>query len=387
MIKFLTAYTQEADDPVKAAGEILEQLNLAEKRLVHSAALLFCHSEFIKSGIAKKVSESLPFETLGCTSQYFALAGASGEIMLTVTVLTSDDTEFAAGLSEPLTAENKEGRIEALYQKTAASLDAQPDLVFTLLPTIFSLTGDDMVAALNRACGGIPAFGTSALDIHQDRRNPQTFYQGAAYDNRMALLLLKGPVKPRFFSFGFPLKSVFTQDAVITGAEGSQITGINNKPAISFVKELGLIEKDGHSVSLAFPLVIDYGDGTEPQVVVIHDTGPGGALLCSKKVKIGGILNIGAVTADYVLESTNTLLQTVKKNGGSAGLFVFSCFLRSVVLGGKPTAEIELVQKEMSGFPVPYLLCHSAGEICPQHTKSGERVNQFAVFALVACQL
>ncbi|MDR0584251.1 MAG: FIST C-terminal domain-containing protein [Treponema sp.] len=387
MIRLLTAYTQEADDPAKAAGEILEQLDLAKNQLAHSAALLFCHSEFIKSGIAKAVSESLPFETLGCTSQHFALAGASGEIMLTVTVLTGDDMEFAVGLSGPLTAENAEGCIKALYQKTAASLDSPPELVFTLLPTIYSLGGDDMVAALDRACGGIPAFGTSALDIHMDCRHPQIFYQGTAYDDRMALLLLKGPIKPRFFSFAFPLKSVFTQEAVITGAEEGKITGINNMPAISFIKELGLIEKDGHSVSLAFPLVIDYRDEAEPQLVIIHDTNPEGALICSKNVRVGGILNIGAITADYVLESMNILLQTIKKNEDSAGFFVFSCFLRNVVLGGNSAAEIELVQKEMSGFPVPYLFLYSAGEVCPQYTKSGEGVNRFSVFALIACRL
>jgi len=46
--------------------------------------------------------------------------------MLTVTVLTSDDTEFATGVCGPLTAENAEDSIRALYQETAASLSGKP---------------------------------------------------------------------------------------------------------------------------------------------------------------------------------------------------------------------------------------------------------------------
>jgi hypothetical protein len=56
------------------------------------------------------------------------------------------------------------------------------------------------------------------------------------------------------------------------------------------------------------------------------------------------------------------------------------------VLGGNSTAEIELIQKELAGFPAPYLFFYSGGEFCPQYTESGGIVNRFYQYALVACQ-
>jgi len=383
MIKLLTAYTYEADNPVKAIKEIQNRLNIKEKQLAHSVALIFCHIEFIESGVAEAVCKSLPFDVLGCSSQYFALHEAADEIMLTVAVLTSDDTEFVTGVSEPLTKDNAEGCIRSLYQKTAASLDAEPALIFVFPPTMLSLTGDVMTAALDRACGGIPVFGAVALDIAIQIRSPRTMYQGAAYSDRMALLLFKGPVKPRFYSVLYPEKSYFVHDAVITGAEGNRIITINNEPAVSFIKEMGLLQSDEQGFVMAIPLVI--GDH-DPRVIVMHGIGPAGEIICSVSVQVGAVLNIGAITANNVLESAKTLVQDIKKNGTGAGLFIFSCFLRNVVLGGNSREEIELIQKELGDFPNPYLFLYSGGEICPQYTNSGENVNRHYQYALIACQ-
>jgi len=383
MIRLLTAYTYKADDPVKAAGEIQERLNIKENQLAHSVALIFCHIEFIESGVAEAVCKSLPFDVLGCSSQYFALREAADEIMLTVAVLTSDDTEFATGVSEPLTKGNAEDCISSLYQKAAASPGAEPALIFAFPPTMLSLTGDVMTAILDRACAGIPIFGAVALDMDAQIRNPKTIYQGAAYSDRMALLLFKGPVKPRFFSIPFPEKSYYVQDAVITGAEGNRIITINNEPALSFIKELGLLQSDEQGIVLAIPLVI--GDH-EPKVIIMHGIGPAGELICSVSVQVGAVLNIGAITVNNVLESAKVLVQNIKENGTGAGLLIFSCFLRNVVLGGNSREEIELIQEELGDYPNPYLFLYSGGEICPQCTNSGENVNRHYQYALIACQ-
>src|SRR5215475_3446339 len=99
MIKLFTAFTRDADNSAEAVKEIKNQLNLEENQLAHSAALIFCHIEFIESGIAAAICKALPFDTLGCTAQYFALRKEADEIMLTAALLTSDDIEFAAGVS------------------------------------------------------------------------------------------------------------------------------------------------------------------------------------------------------------------------------------------------------------------------------------------------
>jgi hypothetical protein len=391
MFKVINAYTYELDNPERAIQDIHDQIDMKNNLLNNTVALLFCHSKFIEMGIMEAVCKSLPFDVLGCTSLFFAQAAAdksvqTGDMMLTVTVLTSDDTEFATGLCEPLSEANAEGCIQALYTNTAALFSEKPELAFAFPPTMLNITIDVILAALDLAGDGLPVFGTVALDMDTHIRQPQTIYNGVAYNNRMPLLLFKGPVKPKFFFIRFPEQSALTQDAVITRAEGPRIFTINNKPAVSFLEGLGLIKSAQGSFSHAIPLVVGDSKGNNPEVVVVLNITPEGALICGRHAPIGGVLNIGAITADYVLESAKTLIRDIKEHGKETGLFIISCFLRSIVLGVGSIAEVELLRQELDSYPDPWLYVNSGGELCPRYTVSGETVNQALQYALVACQ-
>ena len=391
MLKILNACTFELNDSEKAVQDIHNQLDLKNNRLKNSVALLFCHIKFIETGMSEIISKSLPFDVLGCSSQSFAMSGTpvlSGEIMLTITVLTGDDVEFFTGLSEPLCKENAENNITSMYEKTVSSFGAEPSLIFVFLPMMLDLTCDVLTGALDRACGGIPVFGSVALDIDTGIRNPQTIYQENSYSDRASLLLIKGPVKPKFFSILFPGKTVFFDDAVVTAAEGNSIISINYEPAVSFVEKLGFMGSGGFS--LAIPLLIEEPDGTGLIPVILHGT-EGDTLLCSRQIETGVTLRVGMVTRDDVLESMNTLIQNIKKDGTGlpeeTGLIIFSCALRIFILEGSHVAETELLQKELGNFSVPYLYICSGGEICPKLTASGNMVNGLYQYALVACLL
>jgi hypothetical protein len=391
MIRFLNAYTYELDNPEVAVKEIADQIDIKNNLLKNSVGLLFCHSKFISMGVMEAVCKSLPFDVLGCTSLFFAQAGAgksvhAGDIMLTVTVLTSNDIEFVTGVCEPITDANVETCIQTQYMDVASSLSEKPNMVFAFPPTILNITLDVMFEALDNVCGGIPIFGTVALDMDAHIRQPQTIYNGMAYNDRMTLLLFKGPFKPRFFFVRFPEQSALTQDAIITGAEGPRIISINNEPAVSFLEELGLIKSDKGSFSHAIPLVISDIEGNNPEVVVVLDITPEGTLICGRHAPVGGVLNIGAITADYVLESVKTLLSNIDEHGKETGLFVISCFLRSIVLGEGSKVEVDLLQQELSSYSGPWLYINSGGELCPRYTTSGAIENQALQYALVACQ-
>jgi len=384
MIKVLTACTYELDDSEKAVQDILSQIDPHNNLLKNSAAMLFCHIQFIEMGVVEKVCKSLPFDVVGCTSMYFATPAEAGAIMLTVTVLTSDDTEFAAGICDPLTPENVEDNIHTLYTKTAASLSGPPALAFAFPPTLFQLTIDITSAALDKACGGIPVFGTVALDIGAHIRSPRTIYNGAAYGDRLALILFKGPVKPRFIFRRFPEGTAIAQDAVITRANGAELISINNEPAAAFLQEIGLIER---TFSQAIPLVIADSEGNNQEVVVVQKITEEGSLICGRHIPVGGILNIGAITADYVLESARALIREIKKDEDKTRFnLIISCFLRTIVLGG-PTPEVSLIQQELGDSPGGYFYLNSGGELCPRYAKSGETVNQALQYAIIACQL
>jgi hypothetical protein len=386
MIKVLTSCTGELDSPEKAVQDILNQLDMKSNLLKNSVALLFCRSRFIEMGVMEEVCKSLPFDVLGCTSMYFALPEQEGEIMLTVTVLTSDDTEFATGFCQPLTPENSGDCINEAYQKTAAVLGGTPDLVFAFPPTMINLPIDMISAALDSASGGLPCFGAVALDADMYIRNPQTIYKGVAYNDRLGLLLFKGPVKPQFFFLGFPENLALAQDAVVTAADGSKLVSINNKSAVSFLQEVGLMQKGKTDYTQAIPLIIENSDGSNPEVVVVQHITTGGILICSRQVPVGGKLNIGAITADYVLESARTLVQDIKEHEGGMGLLIVSCFLRSIVLGEGAGAEVKLIQRELAGFSDTYLYFNSGGELCPRYKKSGDTENQALQYSIIACK-
>jgi hypothetical protein len=406
MIKILNAYTQELDNPERAVREILVSLDIENTLLKNSVALLFCNSKCIETGVAAAVYKSLPFDVLGCTSMFFGIPAAAasvttvasvttgtpaieGEIVLTVTILTSDDIYFNTGISGPLNGKNVEECVQELYRRTSSLPGEPPSLVFAFPPTMTSIPGDVMTAALDRACAGIPIFGSVALDMSTHIQHPKTIFkvsgENGTFSDRIALLLFRGNVKPRFFHSSFPEKSILPWDAVITEAEGHRIISINNRPALSFIRELGFFQNDTHGGVLLYPLVVEYPNN-ETKVVVLQDIDAEGQLLCGMNVQAGGLLNIGAITAESVLESARFMANELKKDGSGRNFLMFSCFLRNVVLGGSSQAEFELVRRELDCFPGSWLFINSGGELCPGYTENGETVNRFHEYALIACQ-
>jgi len=406
MIKILNAYTQELDDSEKAVREVLEPLDIKNSLLKNSVALLFCHANFIETGVAEAVYKNLPFDVVGCTSLYFGLpvvAGTTatasapaicGDVILTVTILTSDDIDFTTGVSGQLNEKNVEECVYDLYSRATSSPGSEPPagppvLAFAFLPTMTSVSGDVMAVTLDRACAGIPVFGSLALDMNTRVLFPRIIFkttnESGYFNDRMALLLFRGPVKPQFFHSSFPEKSILSWDAVITGAAGNRIISINNRSALSFLKDMGFFQDGMYESVLVFPLVVEYPDN-ETTVVVLQDISPEGQLVCSRKVQAGGILNMGTVTAGTVLESARTMARDLKKGGSGTNFIMFSCFLRSVVLGGSSQAEFETVCEELDGYPGSWLFLNSGGEICPGYTEKGELENRFHQYALIACQ-
>ena len=387
MIKMLIAHSSELDNPEKTVRDIVGQIDLQNGLLKNTIALLFCHAKFIEMGVTEVVCKNLPFDVVGCTSQFFALPDQAGEILLTVAVLTSDDTEFAAGVSDPLDELNTADCVHSLYANTKASLGADPDLVFAFEPTMINVTPDIVTMALDSACAGIPVFGSCALDMDTLVRRPRTIFNGTAYSDRVVLLLFRGPVKPRFFSLLFPDKRFFNEDAVITGAVENRIVSINNIPAVDFLKETGLLRMDAHGLSSAIPLVLGGGnDARAPKIVIMRGISPNGELMCSRHIQNGEILNIGAITADYVIGGAREMARKIQQEGDGGNLLFFSCILRSVVLGGNSMAEVNVIREELDNFSNSWLFLSSGGELCPQPADSGEMVNRVYQYALVACQ-
>jgi hypothetical protein len=382
MIKMLTAHTFEIEDTGAAVREIREQLNSQGGLLKNTVGLLFCYLDFIKSGTVEAVSKALPFDTLGCTTLGAAIPGVLGDILLTLTVLTSDDVEFHTGFSDPLT-EEEEGRVAKVYRETAAARSLSLILIFT--PSLYNLAGDMVVNVLTRESGGIPVFGAGALDVDTKIRTPQTIYRGKACSDRMPILLFSGNLAPRFFIDSVWKHNIHTQKVLVTEAEGNRMIALNNIPAAEYMKRIGLITEERLDLLFVFPLAIYTSGSAAPNLFIIYTVNDDGSLSCSANIPSGSTVHIGSPGSGEVVNTAKNITGEAKEARGEAAL-IFSCFSRSVILTN-PLDEIEAVQEELKDSPFPYIFMYTGGEICPVYNEKGAAVNQYHNYTIISCIL
>jgi hypothetical protein len=395
MIRTIVTHTIEPVDIEFALDEITAQLGEKGPLLSHTIGLLFCNFEFIQSGLVHELCGRLPFDIAGCTSQAFAVPGAGEEFMLTLMVLTSDDVEFHAGFSEPLSAGN-EAALEKLYldllsqgKGASAGADApaavDPALMFVFPPFLTDVTGNTVVSVLDRVSGGLPIFGSAAIDITTDLRSPMTIFNGEHSPDRVPLVLLRGNVQPKFFSCSLPGEVRFSQHVKITKAKGNRIVEIDNRPAVEFVEKLGLIHQGVAEVLYAFPIVVDYHDGTEPRIFTVSKIDTDGSLVSEQDIPVGGTVNIGTIGGDLVIESTHHLLDQIMETPPQNGLILVSCISRILTLRDS-LEEIDVVQRRFRDLSMPYVLFSSGGEVCPLYRSPQDKpMNAFHQYTIIAC--
>lgn len=389
MINVIVAGTIEVSDIHFAIDEIMTRVKKNGSLLRHTAGLLFCNFEFIQSKLVQELCARLPFDVVGCTSQMFAIQNAGEEFMLTLMILTSDDIEFYAGVSEPLHPGN-EAALENLYRGLLAKGEnppLEPGLILAFSPHLPGITGNRIVEVLDRVSGGVPIFGSVAIDIVTTQRSPMTIFNGAHYPDRLAMILLRGDVHPCFFSHSLFGETHLNKKFTITRAEGNRIISIEDKPAVKYMEELGLINQATVDVSYAFPIVVDYNNGEPSRAFTFSRVDADGTLVSEQDIPLGGTVNVGAINGELVMASTRNLIERIKETAGRRnGLILISCFSRAVSLQD-PLDEINLVIKQMRNWPMSFVFFSSSGEICPAFNEKNEMVNDFHQFTLAACAL
>jgi hypothetical protein len=390
MTQVLTAFSVEPDNPEKAVEDILGQLDLEHKLLKNTVGLLFGYVDFINSGVVKILSSKLPFDVLGCTSQGFVLHQAAEEIMLTLMVLTSDEAEFSVALSPPLTPQSDtEASITELYRQAAAPLKGDPSLMFMFPPLSHAILTNRALNALNRESGGIPLFGTVAVDIAAKIRTPQSIFNGEAWKDRIPLLLITGIRQFKFFLTALPGQNLLHQQAVVTAVEGNRIIDLDKRPAIEYLQKVGLVQGEGSlDILYAFPMEVNFHDGKPPRMLALYNINSDGSITCGASIPVGSTLYINSIGSNLVLETTSHIISRIKdewiRHKEYGGLLIFSCFSRNMALAD-PSDEMTVVQNQLKDFPLPYLFLYAGGEYCPIYTENGLMSNGFHQYTIVAC--
>jgi hypothetical protein len=265
-------------------------------------------------------------------------------------------------------------------------LPGRPSLMVAFAPLLTSVSGDLYVDTLTEVSGGVPLFGTLAVDHHSDYHESRVIYNGEGYTDRLALILFYGTIEPNFYIASISDETLFRGKGVVTAANGNQLQTINNMPVSNYLLSLGLNKnEEGQIVGInSFPFIVDYNDGTQPVVRVMFTLTPEGYAVCGGDIPVGATISVGSIDANEVLATTQVLLDEITKSGKQDGALLFSCVGRYFAQGYDTTAELQKVIGTNWGS-LPYTLCYSGGELCPVHGKDGKLTNRNHNNTFVAC--
>jgi hypothetical protein len=379
----LTAHTREIDDIETSVAEIVEQLNLEGRLLRHSVGIMTFHPEFLETGVIKAVSEALPFDSIGGTTSNVAIGGSMGELMLAVTVLTSDDVEFRAGHSGPI-ADDPLPPVRELYTRLAPA-SGKPSLLLVFAPVMASVAGDDIVEALDAASGGTPLFGTLAFTHLPNCSVTETCANGERYTDAIALVAMFGDVKPEFHLASVPNEKVIHQKATITKAVKNRIQGINGIAPLEYLESIGLAENGSIAGIGSFPFVLTLSDGSRV-VRSIYQTTDEGHILSYGNTPEGAKVGFADCDAKFVIKSTGEAITRAVAVSQAKNALIFSCCCRKWTLGMRMEEEIKEIVRCL-GASFAYQFAYSGGEICPVTDRNGRQVNRFHNFSMIACLL
>jgi hypothetical protein len=390
MIKALTLSTGEIDDVEAAVADITGQLNAEENLLQNSIGLVSCYYDFIESGVVAALRDALPFEFVGVTTLGAASPAANGLEDLTLFILTSDDVSFTTGLTEPITGENE----DVIARGYAAAFErsgkpGKPTLMLSYAPLLLNVGGDFFVNTLSKASEGTPNFGTLAVDNSIDYHNSYVIYNGEAYKDRLALVLIHGEVKPKFYLASLSKEKIFREKGVVTASKGNQLQMINGISVEEYLLSLGLTKgEDGAIVGVnSYPFIVDYNDGTTPVVRVMFAITPEGYAVCGGDIPEGATLTVGSIDGDEVVKATSDKLHEIPADGRPDALLIFSCIGRYFSLGYEAEREADEVKRLLDGNGAAYVMTYSGGEICPTYATDDTEAttNRFHNDTFVVC--
>jgi hypothetical protein len=387
MIRTLTAFTENIDDPAAAVVEIKAQLEKGEGLLKNSVGIIACHYEFVLSGTAKAICESLPFDVVGTISSVQAINNAEvkvrGTLFLTLLVLTSDEVSFKTGVTASLKSEP--GRqIEESYR--ALSGGVRPSLIFAFAPFMVENFGDEYVNVLSRVSEGVPCFGTLSVDDTSDFRECYMVYRGEHYRDKMSLILCYGDINPRFYVASISEDKLLDKAALITSSQGHILKAVNGKPVAEYFEDLGLTKASETSYAMtSLPFMLDYGDGTPMVSKVFIGLNEEKHAICAGVMPEGSTLYMGVFDKEDVLLTTGKLIRrALEETPRPSVMIAYSCISRSMSLGSDIFAEMDLVQNETAGS-VTTLMAYSGGEIGPTQINETAAINRFHNNAIVLC--
>ena len=383
MMKTMTAFTTELDDVELAIEELASQLKIEGNLLKNTIGIAACHYEFVLSDTYQAICGAFPFDIVGTISSTQSIHGEFGTLALALMVLTSDDVEFEKVLTPSLMSEP--GQVIADTYKAAVRAE-KPALVLTFGPFMPQNSGDEYVNVLTAASGGVPFFGTLAVDDTLDFSNCFLLADCGYHRDRMAMVLVYGNIHPKFFVANISESRILEKSALVTKSAGPVLMEVNERPVIDYLEDLGLVEASETQYAMtSLPFLLDYNDGTPKVSKIFVMLTPEKYALCAGSMPEGSTLYMATTDTKDIMLTTGQAIDSIMDSlSGASALLVYSCIGRSMTLGADQFKEMELLDQRIGG-KLPFLMANSGGEICPTQVSENNAINRFHNNAFIAC--
>ena len=380
MIKAFTAVTSEIDDPKAAVKEVLAGLSIQSNLKKHAIGIISCFSEFEETGVLKAVCDALPFDCAGSTTCLCAANQQADQILFAITVITSDDCSFQT-ICLPI-GEQFEASVGAQMKAFLADKE-KPAFLLGFFPLINTISGDRILSAIDVATGGVPLFGTVAVDHNPDYKTAKTIHNDDTFREGAVLIAIFGKPNIQCEIASLSEEKMRSQRAIITASDDNVLMGVNGTDALAYLHEVGLTREELLSGLGVIPFVVDHKDGTKPVARAIFGLTPDGHAVCAGSMKVGATLGIGRIDRDDVLQTTRSVMTPLVQEDSL--ILSYSCMARFLALGAVNTAEAEAVNALCGD--TPYMFSCSGGEICPLPDSSGRLKNYLHNFTNAMCRI
>ena len=384
MVKMHVARTSEIDELDVAMEEIKSQINFSALKK-NSGGIIFCPIDFVESGLVSALCEFMPFDVIGMTSMASASEHGYGLYDLTLTVLTSDEVSFSAGMTNSIDSSTYKHEIEELYKGLRGSVQDDPGLILSFMPYIRDVSGYEVVKAMDSTVGGIPIWGSITNSIDFNYESVHTICNGECLAAGVAMMLLNGPVNPKFIVCSIPERNIASNRAIITKSEGAVLREVNDMPILEYLKNIGLvITKENITTT---PLMVYYGDATEPVALGFYTLFDDGSVLTGGEMPVGTSFAVGSIDMEGIFESATVAIEEILAFKDSQATLLLPCITRYIMLSPDQDSELRLICEKLGASGKPFAMGYSGGEICPMAGSDGRLHNRFHNYTFCALQL
>ena len=388
----ITLYTEEIDDLREAVEELADQLedfHFCE----HSLGILYIEEDTEYDDLYALLSDRFDFPIVGCTAMAMLLGKQGFRGMgIGMMILTADDCEFSAGMTGELDVGNYREEIARTFREIRAGLTTDPKLVLTFGGAALndrSVSGDDLMDAID-ACGkGVPIFGTQASDSFTLDKI-RVHCNGRIVRNGQALVLVSGNIDPRFVTNN-SVENHSMSSYVVTESKSNHLMRLGDCTFVEMLQREDMASDKENVLAdyILSPFVLmvnrPNGDRVEIARTLSRLDLKNGSGVFLGAVPEGAVLSIGLNSRADVQKSVDKTFEEVfrilKENGNRYHtLLCSSCTARFFALAGNAEAEaMTYVNRLPEG--VSLLGMYGNGEYCPVvGDKSREIYNFFHNF-------